>query len=123
MTRLARRLLAGAALAVGLAAAAVACGPSAGGAANGSPVATANVDLPPSYKFVPPAITVPAGTTVTWTNHDNFSHNVTLADGTPPMPMSPGESVTYEFSAPGVYAYLCSLHPKDMKGSVTVTGG
>jgi plastocyanin len=123
MTRSARRLLAGVVLAVAAGGFLAACGPGAGSAANGSPVATANVDLPPSYKFVPPAITVPAGTTVTWTNHDNFSHNVTLADGTPTMPMSPGESVTHTFATPGVYAYVCSLHPKDMKGSVTVTGG
>ena len=33
-----------------------------------------SVDLPKSYKFAPAAITVTAGTTVTWTNDDNFTH-------------------------------------------------
>ena len=39
------------------------------------PVATNRVDLPPSYKFEPALITVPDGTTVTWTNKDNFTHS------------------------------------------------
>lgn len=101
-----------------------ACGGGASGGAGdvqASPVATATVDLPKSYRFAPSAIVVPAGSTVTWTNHDNFSHNVSL-EGAAPLAMSPGESVTHTFATPGLYAYVCSLHPKDMKGSVLVTG-
>jgi plastocyanin len=95
----------------------------AGGAATASGAAsTSTVDLPKSYKFVPSAITVIAGTTVTWTNHDDFTHNVTLPDGTAPLTLSPGSSVTHTFPTPGLYPYMCSLHPKDMKGSVLVTG-
>ena len=37
------------------------------------PVATDQVDLPPSYRFEPEVITVADGTTVTRTNHDNFT--------------------------------------------------
>ena len=98
---------------------AAACGPGAGAAS--SPVATTTVDLPPSYRFVPAAIVVPLGSTVTWTNHDNFTHNVAL-DGAEPLQMSPGQSVSRAFEAPGTYAYVCSLHPKDMKGTVLVEG-
>jgi plastocyanin len=36
--------------------------------------------------------------------------------------MAPGESVSHTFTTPGLYPYVCSLHPKDMKGSVLVTG-
>jgi plastocyanin len=97
----------------------IGCG--SGSAIPASPVATSVVDLPKSYKFVPAAITIRAGTTVTWTNHDDFTHNVTLPDGTPPLTMSPGSSVTHTFSSAGLFAYMCSLHPKDMKGSVLVT--
>jgi plastocyanin len=96
-----------------------ACGPS-GGAAS-SPVATTSVDLPPSYRFLPAAIVVPVGSTVTWINHDNFTHNVAL-DGAEALQMAPGESVSQAFEAPGTYAYVCSLHPKDMKGTVLVAG-
>jgi plastocyanin len=105
-----------------LALALTACSGGGGGAANAaSPVPTATVDLPKSYRFAPTAITVRAGATVTWTNHDNFSHNVSL-DGQGPLVMSPGQSVTYTFATAGTFAYVCSFHPKDMKGSVLVTG-
>jgi len=96
-----------------------ACGPGAG--AGSSPVATTTVDLPASYRFAPPSITVRAGATVTWTNHDSFTHNVAL-EGSEPLRMAPGQSVTHTFASPGTYPYLCSLHPKDMKGTVLVTG-
>lgn len=97
----------------------VACGGAAG--ASQSPVATMTVELPKSYRFAPAAITVPAGATVTWTNHDSFTHNVRL-EGADPLAMAPGESVTHTFETPGFYPYVCSLHPKDMTGSVLVTG-
>ena len=95
------------------------CGGGPGDAAT-SPVATTSVDLPPSYRFAPPSITVTAGATVTWTNHDNFTHNVDFED-TDALPMSPGETASRTFDAPGLFPYLCSLHPKDMKGSVLVS--
>lgn len=96
----------------------------AGTTAEADPVATNEVDLPPSYKFVPEAITVPAGTDVTWTNNDNFTHNVDLAeDDAAPLTMAPGESVTHTFDTAGTFAYTCSLHPNDMSGTVTVGGG
>ncbi|HEY7463733.1 MAG TPA: plastocyanin/azurin family copper-binding protein [Candidatus Limnocylindria bacterium] len=102
-------------LAVGLAA----C--SAG--ASASPVATNQVDLPKSYKFEPEVITVPVGTTVTWTNHDDFTHNVRLLDdGGDTMQLAPGESVQFTFDTVGTHNYDCSFHPQDMKGSVIVTG-
>ena len=97
---------------------AAACAP--GGAASSSPVATTAVDLPPSYRFAPSSITVPAGATVTWTNPDNFSHNVSF-EGSEPLPMAPGQSVTHTFPSPGTFPYACSLHPRDMTGSVLVT--
>jgi plastocyanin len=92
-------------------------------AAPAAPVATDQVDLPRSYKFVPADITVPTGTTVTWTNDDNFTHSVRLLDTGETQMMKPGERVTHTFTTPGVYRYDCSLHPKDMKGSVLVGAG
>jgi len=95
------------------------CG--AGTATPPVPVPTTMVDLPTSYRFAPAAITVQAGATVTWTNRDNFTHNVTI-EGEPALTMAPGEAVSYTFATTGLYAYVCSLHPKDMQGSVLVTG-
>ena len=114
-------------VAVGLAVVLGACSPSGsdGSADAGSgPVATSVVDLPPSYRFAPEAISVPAGTTVTWTNNDNFTHSVQFLDGglpTEPLQMQPGASTTFTFDAPGTYRYQCHLHPQDMRGTVTVT--
>ena len=95
------------------------CSGSGGAAANASAVATTSVDLPKSYKFEPTAIVVHAGATVTWTNDDNFTHNVTF-DGEPGMQMKPGEKATKTFAAAGAYHYQCTLHPQNMQGTVTV---
>ena len=108
--------------AVGLLLAALGGCTSTGGL--GTPVPTAAVELPPSYRFAPADIAVPAGTTVTWSNRDNFTHSVQFVDGdlpANPLTMEPGQSVELTFAAPGVYQYECHLHPRDMTGSVTVT--
>ncbi len=107
-------------LVVAVAAVALA-GCSDGAAADGSPIATTTVDLPKSYKFMPAAIVVDAGATVTWTNHDDFTHNVSFPDETP-LTMKPGESVTRSFPTAGTFDYVCSLHPRDMTGTVAVGG-
>jgi plastocyanin len=104
-----------------LALAAVGCS-ATNGAADASPVATTKVDLPKSYKFAPAAITVTAGSTVTWTNDDNFTHSVRI-EGAEPLVMKPGESVTHTFDKAGTFKYDCSFHPQNMKGEVVVTGG
>lgn len=87
-------------------------------------VQTDKVELPRSYLFSPEAIEVSRGTTVTWTNHDQFTHTVRLLDGGVEFDekMEPGEQVELEFDEPGLFRYDCSLHPQDMTGSVLVTG-
>ncbi|MFL5770607.1 MAG: plastocyanin/azurin family copper-binding protein [Chloroflexota bacterium] len=109
-----------AALMAVLALAAIGCA-GANGGADASPVATTTVDLPKSYKFVPAAIEVKAGDTVTWTNSDNFTHSVQL-DGAQPLVMKPGQSVTHAFDTAGTFNYICSFHPQNMKGRVVVSG-
>ena len=96
-----------------------ACAQSSGGSI---PVATDRVELPPSYLFRPAAITVPAGTMVTWVNHDRFTHSVRLVDdGGAIHILRPGDSITVSFATPGLHHYDCSFHPRDMHGSVLVT--
>ena len=113
------RLAALAALVALTLASVVAC--SSNDAAGGEPVATTEVQLPKSYRFEPAAIIVPVGATVTWTNDDNFTHNVTFEDSER-MTMPPGATTTRTFDAAGTFPYQCTLHPQDMQGTVEVTG-
>src|SRR5690348_12299117 len=80
-------------------------------------VRTTQVDLPPSYVFQPAVIEVSRGATVTWTNHDNFTHSVQVQGGDVHM-MSPGQTAQISFDQPGTYSYLCTLHAQNMKGTV-----
>ena len=85
-------------------------------------VATAVVNLPRSYLYAPAAITVPAGTRVTWTNSDVFTHSVRLLDlGDTNLVMKPGEAASYTFTQPGLHRYDCAFHGQMMKGTVEVT--
>jgi plastocyanin len=125
--RTGRAALAGVALAVALGTVGVACsdeGTDATGApfeVPGTPVATTNVDLPRSYRFEPAAIEVAAGSAVTWTNRDDFPHNVTLLDGserTADLPI--GGSASIAFEQTGTVYYECSIHPQQMHGMIVV---
>jgi len=93
----------------------------AGPATAAGPAATDRVDLPRSYIFSPTNVVVPPETTITWTNSDQFTHTVRLLPtGEVIGTMRPGESLRYTFTAPGTHPYDCSLHPQNMKGTVTV---
>jgi plastocyanin len=83
-------------------------------------IATNQVDLPRSYRFAPEDITVQAGSKVTWTNNDSFTHSVRLLDTGEVQMMKPGDSISHTFATTGLIRYDCSLHPKDMQGSVLV---
>jgi plastocyanin len=72
------------------------------------------------FHYLPPTLTVSAGTTVRWTNHDEETHTVTSDTG---LFGSAGleleEGYTYTFTAPGRYSYGCDLHPL-MRGTIVV---
>jgi plastocyanin len=87
--------------------------------ARAAPVRTDQVNLPPSYAFDPTVIQVPAGTLVTWTNNDHFTHSVKVQDG-PDHVIRPGENVSLLFDTAGEYPYICTFHAQDMKGTVIV---
>jgi len=95
-----------------------------GGTANTpAPVDTTQVVLPPSYRFDPPIIRVPAGAQVSWRNNDNFTHAVNVASGGfPALNLAPGQSSTITFSQPGEYDYICTYHAQNMRGKVIVAG-
>lgn len=74
-----------------------------------------------AHGFSAPSLTVKAGTTVTWINHDDDAHTVT---STADVFRSPGldtdETFSFTFTRPGTYEYFCTLHPL-MTGKVVVT--
>jgi plastocyanin len=73
-----------------------------------------------NFNFSPAAITVAAGTTVTWTNNDDIPHTVRAVDGSfHSKAMDSGDNYNFTFAKPGVYSYFCSIHPK-MVGKVIV---
>jgi plastocyanin len=90
-----------------------------GGAWSSEPVATTEVTMAKSYRFDPKVIEVAAGSTVTWTNDDNFTHTVQV-DGQEDHKVDRGESVSIAFDQPGTYHYVCTLHRTDMDGEVVV---
>jgi plastocyanin len=70
--------------------------------------------------FMPDALTVPAGTTVTWTNTDSIPHTSTSdAKGWDSGIVGPGQQFTVSLQTPGTYSYHCTLHP-GMVGTVVV---
>ncbi len=74
-----------------------------------------------NFIFDPDAITVPAGTTVIWTNLDSTPHTVTSTSGIfDSGVMDQGENFSYTFQDPGTYDYYCLIHPY-MKAKVIVT--
>lgn len=74
------------------------------------------------FAFAPVTLTVPVGTTVTWTNRDEEPHTVAASDGSFHSPgMGTGATFTHTFSTAGTFDYVCSIHPM-MRGSVVVTG-
>jgi plastocyanin len=76
-----------------------------------------------NFSFAPAAITVAAGTTVTWTNRDDIPHTVVADDKSfKSKVLDTDEKFSYTFSTPGTYPYFCSVHPK-MTGKVSVQAG
>jgi plastocyanin len=90
-------------------------------AAPAAPVASSTVSIE-NFAFTPAAITVRAGTTVTWTNKDDEPHSVVSSDEPMRSPTLAGQANTFAhtFTKPGRYAYNCGIHPF-MHGTVEVT--
>lgn len=77
-------------------------------------------------------LTVPAGTTVVWTNRDSMPHTVTSDERGGPLDsgiMKTGQTYAHTFTEPGTYRYHCAPHSakgadgsyKGMVATVVVT--
>jgi plastocyanin len=89
-----------------------------GGATSGETVSMANTT------FTPSTLTVPAGTTVTFT--DTSGHTVTegtdgVAVEDPIVDEDGGSDVDVVFDEPGTYNITCKIHPS-MNMTITVEG-
>lgn len=74
-----------------------------------------------NFAFMPTPLTVPVGTTVTWTNRDSASHTATSDTGMwDSGTLSTGKSFSFTFNQAGTFAYHCNIHP-NMHGSIVVT--
>ncbi len=116
------------AVAFGLAVVLVACGggsdeaaSEAGGGTNGAASTSGGVTIE-GFAFEPDAVTVPAGTTVTWTNKDDAAHTIDpggdLFPTSPNIPGGGGFSHTYDTA--GTFPYVCGIH-NYMAGTVVVS--
>ena len=67
-----------------------------------------------NFSFGPADITVPAGTTVTWTNNDDVPHVVTSDDNKmfKSKALDTADHFSFTFTKPGTYNYYCAIHPK-----------
>lgn len=77
--------------------------------------------------FEPTMLTIPAGSTVAWTNYDPFEHTVTADDGSFDSGyLGQGQTFSLTFTQPGTYPYFCIPHGGPggvgMAGVVVVTG-
>jgi len=102
---------------LGVAIISIALGIGSGAKANAAPPAAppaseAAVKID-NFSFSPATITIPVGTTVRWTNHDDIPHTVVSDDKTfKSKALDTDEQFTYTFTKAGTYSYFCSLHPK-----------
>jgi plastocyanin len=85
-----------------------------------APVAGNAVDID-NFAFAPATLTVPAGSTVTWTNKDEEPHTVVADDGSFHSPgMGSQATFSFTFAKAGKFDYVCSIHPF-MHATVVVT--
>jgi plastocyanin len=77
------------------------------------PASTAAVKID-NFSFGPATITIPAGSTVTWTNNDDVPHVVTSDDNKmfKSKALDTDDRFSFTFTKPGTYNYYCAIHPK-----------
>ena len=75
------------------------------------------------FKFIPPEVTVPVGTTVEWVNHDDEPHFVAAQQKQfKSKVLGKDDTFSTTFEEPGQYPYYCLIHPH-MTGVVIVGEG
>src|SRR5450432_1548263 len=63
------------------------------------------------FAFAPKEITIPPGTKIVWTNHDETPHTIIASDGTfVSKAMDTDDRFEYTFAKEGDFSYFCTLH-------------
>jgi plastocyanin len=71
--------------------------------------------------FFPRDLTVEGNASVTWVNRDAVPHDATgVGRGWGTDTLMPGEDATLTFDSPGIYEYVCTIHP-NMEATLTVS--
>ena len=74
--------------------------------------------------FTPSSLTIEVGDTVEWRNAaGGMSHNVTANDRSFASVTSSSFTFSQTFDTAGTVSYLCTIHPDQMNGVITVQGG
>ena len=100
-------------------------------AAASAPTADVTVTATVSNTWDKPSVSISTGDTVTWNYNagNSIPHNTESVTGPPEDPtwdafateVSTGTGA-YQFTQPGTYTYLCTVHRDVMTGTVVVTG-
>src|SRR5579859_4822887 len=92
--------------------------PATNSGSNSTTEASPNNIVIKNYIFTPSALTVKAGTTVTWTNNDSVAHSIKSAAFNSSI-LNTGDTFKFTFNTAGTYNYNCGIHPT-MTGTVIV---
>lgn len=103
------------------------------GVASTSAIGSATSVTIQDFAFAPQALTVQAGTKVTWTNEDSAVHTVVSTDSMSTDAaqtdtfssgnLAQGQTFDFTFADVGTYYYECSIHPGEpaMHGEIVVS--
>jgi plastocyanin len=109
--------------------------PASSSPATSTPPAAPNtVNMTDALKYVPAALSVAVGDTVTWSNTGTAPHSVTACTGATngckaASDLEPGldsgqilggKTYAHAFSKAGTFSYYCTVHPGSMNGTVIV---
>ena len=87
----------------------------------GSPVRASDIEVKiDNFTFNPKQVTVKAGDSITWVNHDDIPHTVTSqTQAFRSKALDTDDKFSFTFATPGTYSYFCALHPQ-MTGTIVV---
>ncbi len=71
------------------------------------------------FKYDPTPLHISKGTTVVFANASRVKHTATARGSFDTGKIAPGKAVSIRFTAPGTYAYHCTIHP-EMHGKIIV---
>jgi len=93
---------------------------AAASCANAAAASGPVISIDGTHSLNPSDETIKVGDSITWTNNGTGTHQIAFATGPKCGFQIAGKSVSITFNSPGTFAYICSIHPTYMKGTITV---